>query len=62
MQLLSHRNDSHHPSRLVITMTHIVGINIMYGHQLPGGEWLTIEANALDTRCSLTLSIQQVII
>ena len=22
MQLLSHRNDCHHPSRLVITMTH----------------------------------------
>ena len=61
MQLLSRRiNDCHHPSRLVITMTQRRGY--MYGHQLTGGGLMTMEANALDTRCSLTLSIQQVII
>ena len=42
MPLLWHRNDCHHPSRLVITMTPRRQQTKCYGHQLTrggGGDW-----------------------
>ena len=49
INLLSHRNDCSHPSRLVITIKQHRRYTYWYDHQLTGGGCPTIEASPLDT-------------